>query len=78
MRTLESAAILAIGTALITFASLSSFLFPRPLALSNPTLLVELLFLAGTAFVVMAVRSFYQIQKQLSSFESAICASPLD
>lgn len=61
MKVLESAALLVIGTVLMTFTGMSFALFPRQISLSNPSLLVELLAVAGLVFCVMGARGLYRI-----------------
>ena len=67
MRVLESAALLVIGTVLLTFSSLSLFLLsPHPPRLANPDLLVMALFVAGLAFAALGARGMRRIHRALS------------
>lgn len=66
MKVIESALLLVIGTALLTFSALSLGLFPRPLTLSNPTLFVEALAIAGVAFFGLGARGLYRVQRAIS------------
>jgi hypothetical protein len=66
MKVLESALLLVAGTALLTFSAISLGLFPRPLTLGNPTLLVEALAVAGLAFVALGCRGLYRVHRAIS------------
>ena len=62
MKTFQAAALLMIATVLMTFSTISFSLFPRPLSLSNPSLFVEALFLAGLILLVMSFQQLRKIQ----------------
>ncbi|MCW5577979.1 MAG: hypothetical protein KIS89_05005 [Dokdonella sp.] len=66
MKVVESALLLVVGTALLTFSAISFGLFPRPLSLGNPTLLVEALAIAGLAFFALGVRGLYRVHRAIS------------
>jgi len=60
MKILESALLLVVGTAMLTFVALSFGLFPRPLSAANPTLLVEAMGVAGALLVGLGSRGLYR------------------
>jgi hypothetical protein len=66
MKVFESALLLVAGTALLTFSAISLVLFPRPLTLSNPTLFVEALALAGLALFFLGARGLYRVHRAIS------------
>jgi hypothetical protein len=66
MKVIESALLLVVGTALLTFSAISLGLFPRPLTLSNPTLFVEALAIAGLAFFGLGARGLYRVHRAIS------------
>jgi len=66
MKVIESALLLVVGTALLTFSALSLELFPRPLTFGNPTLFVEALAIAGLAFFGLGARGIYQVHRAIS------------
>ena len=74
MKVIESALLLVIGTALLTFSAISLGLFPRPLTFSNPTLFVEALAIAGFAFFGLGTRGLYRVPPAISATVSL--ASP--
>ncbi len=66
MKIFESALLLVAGTAMLTFSAISLGLFPRPLTLGNPCLLVEALAVAAVVFLVLGARGLYRAQRALS------------
>lgn len=70
MKVIEPALLLVVGTALLTFAAISLGLFPHPLSLGNPTLLVEALAIAGLVFFGLGARGLYRVQRALSGHGS--------
>jgi len=66
MRIFASALLLVAGTVLMTFVALSFRLFPRPLSMHNPHLLVEALGAAGAVFFGMGARGLYQVGRSRS------------
>ncbi|MGB3840196.1 MAG: hypothetical protein WA930_13935 [Rhodanobacter sp.] len=70
MKVVESALLLVAGTALLTFSAISLGLFPRPLALVNPTLLVEALAVAGLILFGLGARGFYRVHRVISGNDS--------
>ena len=66
MKIIESALLLVVGTALLTFSAISLVLFPRPLTFSNPTLFVEALAIAGFAFFGLGTRGLYRVHRAIS------------
>lgn len=66
MRVFISALLLVAGAVLMTFSGLSFTLFPRPLTLSDPGLLVEALFLAGFVLAALATRRLYDLHRETS------------
>ena len=66
MKVIESALLLVVGTALLTFSAISLGFFPRPLTFSNPTLLVEALAIAGLAFFGLGARGLYRVHRVIS------------
>ncbi len=63
---------LILGTVLLTFAGISFILFPRPLSLNNPDLLVLLMLLSGACLIALGARGMYSIAK--SAGKSALHA----
>ncbi|SFL27935.1 hypothetical protein [Rhodanobacter glycinis] len=70
MKVFESALLLVVGTALLTFSAISLGLFPRPLTLSNPTLFVEALAIAGLVLFGLGVRGLYRVHRVISGNSS--------
>lgn len=66
MKIVESALLLVAGTVLLAFSAISLGLFPRPLALGNPTLLVEALAVAGLILFALGVRGLYRVHRAIS------------
>jgi len=66
MKIIESALLLVVGTALLTFSTISLGLFPRPLTLSNPTLFVEALAIAGLALFGLGARGLHRVHRAIS------------
>lgn len=66
MKVIEPALLLVTGTALLTFSAISFGLFPRSLTLSNPTLLVEALAVAGMVFFGLGARGLYRVHCAIS------------
>lgn len=52
---------LVAATMMATFSLLSFMLFPRPLSLDNPTLLVETMFVGGLMLMYMSI---HQLRRQ--------------
>ena len=67
MKIIESALLLIVGTALLTFSAISFGFSPRPLTLSNPNLLVKALTMAGVVFLALGARGLYRVHRALSS-----------
>ena len=72
MKVFEAAALLVLGTVLLTFVSIAFLLFPRPLSLSNPTLFMEGLCIAGLAFLALATRKLLRISRAVSTCTSSV------
>ena len=72
MKVFEAAALLVLGTVLLTFVSIAFLLFPRPLSLSNPTLFMEGLFMTGIAFMALATRKLLRISRAVSTCTSSV------
>lgn len=66
MKTFEAAALLVLGTILMTFVGMSFLLFSRPLSLNNPNLLMECLFVGGLAFVALGVRKLAHLNRAIA------------
>jgi hypothetical protein len=66
MKIIGSALLLVVGTALLTFSAISLGLFPRPLTLSNPNLLIEALAIAGVVFLALGARGLYRVHRVFS------------
>ena len=66
MKVVESALLLVAGTALLTFSAISLGLFPRPLALGNPTLLLEALAVAGLILFGLGARGLHRVHRAIS------------
>lgn len=71
MKVVESALLLVAGTALLAFSAISFGLFPRPLALGNPTLLVEALAVAGLVLFGLGARGLYRVHRVISGSDSS-------
>ncbi|MES2015198.1 MAG: hypothetical protein V4484_01785 [Pseudomonadota bacterium] len=74
MKVLESAVLLVIGTVLISFTGMSFALFPRVLSLSNPTLFMEAMAVAGVLFLLMGMRGLYRIHGIVAGKAGATCS----
>jgi len=66
MKVIESALLLVVGTALLTFSAISFGLFPRSLTFGNPTLLVEVLAVAGLVLFGLGARGLYRVHRTIS------------
>ena len=66
MKVIESALLLVVGTALLTFSAISLGFFPRPLTFSNPSLFVETLAIVGFAFLGFGARGVYRVHRAIS------------
>ena len=66
MKVIESALLLVVGTALLTFSAIALGLFPRPLTFSDPRLFVDALGIAGLAFLGLGARGLYQVHRAIS------------
>ena len=66
MKVFESALLLVVGTILIAFSAISFGLFPRPLSLNNPTLLVELIGISGVIVFGLGARGLHRIHRTIS------------
>lgn len=71
MKVFEAAVFLVFGTALVMSVTMSFLLFPHPLSLSNPTLFMEGIFIAGLVFVGLAARKLLHINRTLSGRASS-------
>lgn len=63
MKILSSALLLVVGTALLTFFGMSFAMFPRPLAATNPTLLVEAIGVAGALLAGLGSRGLFRVHQ---------------
>ena len=72
MKVIESALLLVVGTALITFSAISFVLWPRPLSLENPTLLMQVIALAGVLFIGLGARGIYRVHLAISPSDSLV------
>lgn len=72
MKVLESAVLLVMGTTLVTFGVLSFLLFPRPLSLTNPTLLVQVIAAAGAVLFALGARGLFLISRALGESVSRV------
>lgn len=66
MKPLESAALLIVGSSLLTFSSLALFVVaPHPPRLANPDLLVDAMFAGGGVLLGLGLRGLCQLRRAL-------------
>lgn len=60
MKIFPAVTFLVIATMMLSFSAISFMLFPRPLSLENPNLLVEIIFAAGLVFMAISIRQLHR------------------
>lgn len=60
MKIFPAVTFLVIAIMMLSFSAISFMLFPRPLSLENPNLLVEIIFAAGLAFMAISIRQLHR------------------